>query len=84
MDIAQIMHNPQLFHYFDGVACVWWAVWLGLALRSRRFNFGRSLIFERAARPTAYWALVAVFAGVILWTGLAATFGWGPGNAFAH
>ena len=80
MNVSQILHNPQLVHYIDGIACVWWAVMLSFALWTRRFWFGRSLICERAANPIAYWALVVAFVGATFWCGLAAAFGWGPGN----
>jgi hypothetical protein len=80
VDLSQFARSPQLFHYVDGIACVWWAVLLGFALWRRRFNF-RWLVIDRVGSPAAYWMVVAAFAGVALWAGLAAIFGWGPGNA---
>ena len=86
MDILHIANDPQFPRYINALACIIWAAMLGFALWKQHVNLGRvtfsgrSLMFSRVERPRTYWVLVAIYAVIVLWCGLAAVFGWGPSH----
>lgn len=67
--------DTQTVHLLNGIACAYWAVFIGFALRAGRINLG-SLVPKvvRATNPRAFWGLIAFLCLIVLWTAAAAIF----------
>lgn len=64
------MIQPDL-NLFNGIACIFWTVFLVAALYRQKIPYSRHASVMRRESPTLFWVLVAANVAAILWTGLA-------------